>query len=93
MPSFDCGLGEFYHEMELYINYRIYDTGFCDLIPDIMAQILNTHIIAIDNAGLIITYKHQIRLSTIVLLKLPSHTLMLAWLPWKRVLLPWWFVW
>ena len=50
-PSFDGGVGDFYHEMELYINYRIYDTGLCDLIPDIMAQILNTHIIVIDNAG------------------------------------------
>ena len=51
MPSFDGGLGDFYHEMELYINYRIYDTGLCDLIPDVMVQILNTHIIVIDNSG------------------------------------------
>ena len=34
--------------MELYVRYRVYDTGFCDLIPDIMAKVINTPIIIID---------------------------------------------
>ena len=49
LRSFDGGLDDFYHEMELYIRYRVYDTGFYDLIPDIMANVTKAPIIAIDN--------------------------------------------
>ena len=51
LRNFDGGLDDFYHEMELYIRYRVYDTGFCDLIPDIMANVTKAPIIVIDNTG------------------------------------------
>ena len=51
LRSFDGGLDDFYHEMELYIRYRVYDIGFCDLIPDIMANVTKAPIIVIDNTG------------------------------------------
>ena len=34
--------------MKLLIYDRIYDTGFCDLIPDIMSNALNNAIIVIN---------------------------------------------
>ena len=49
--SFDGRLRDIYHEMELYNKYQVYDTGFCDLIPDIMANVIMTPIIIIDKAG------------------------------------------
>ena len=33
--------------MKLFLHDRIYDTGFCDLIPDIMSNALNNAIIVI----------------------------------------------
>ena len=48
LQYFDGDITEFPYEMEQYINHRVYDTGFCDIVPVIMANVLKDPIIVID---------------------------------------------
>ena len=41
LSDFDGNVNDFHDEIEHFINNRIYDTGFCDLIPSIMSNVLN----------------------------------------------------
>ena len=48
LPDFIGTFDDFHYQMNQYIYNRVYDTGFCDLIPSILCNILNTTIVIID---------------------------------------------
>ena len=48
LPDFDGNVNDFHDEIEHLINNGIHDTGFCDLIPNIMSNVLNNTINVID---------------------------------------------
>ena len=48
LPDFDGNVNDFHDEIEHFINNRIFDTGFCDVIPSIMSNVLNNTITIID---------------------------------------------
>ena len=48
LSDFDGNVNDFHDEIEHFINNRIYDTGFCELIPGIMSNVLNNTITVID---------------------------------------------
>ena len=48
LQYFDGDINEFLYEMELYIDHRVYDKGFCNIVPVIMANVLKVPIIIID---------------------------------------------
>ena len=48
LSDFDGNVNDFHDEIEHFINNRIHDTGFCDLIPGIMSNVLNNTITVID---------------------------------------------
>ena len=48
LQYFDGDINEFLYEMEQYINHGVYGTGFCDIVPIIMANVLKIPIIIID---------------------------------------------
>ena len=48
LQYFDGDINEFLYEMEQYIKHGVYGTGFCDIIPVIMANVLKIPIIIID---------------------------------------------
>ena len=48
LPDFIGTFDDFHYQMNQYIYNGVYDTGFCDLIPSILCNILKTTIVIID---------------------------------------------
>ena len=48
LQYFDGDINEFLYEMEQHINHGVSGTGFCDIVPVIMANVLKIPIIIID---------------------------------------------
>ena len=48
MPSFDGDLSSFFHLMYEYVDDKVYDNSFGDLVPIIMSNALNDVIVIID---------------------------------------------